>query len=38
MPSTDENITDQFDRLPTIADDRAVSGRPSREEVLDWWE
>jgi len=28
----------QFDRLPATAEDRVVEGRPTRSEVLDWWE
>jgi NOL1/NOP2/fmu family ribosome biogenesis protein len=27
-----------FDRLPATDDDRRVPGRPSREEVLRWWD
>lgn len=33
-----ENDGQQFDRLPETAAERAVPGRASREEVLDWWE
>jgi NOL1/NOP2/fmu family ribosome biogenesis protein len=33
-----ENDPDVFERLPATADDRTVAGRPSREEVLTWWE
>ncbi|TKX60986.1 hypothetical protein EXE48_11220 [Halorubrum sp. ASP1] len=32
------NDGQQFDRLPESPADRAVEGRASREEVLDWWE
>lgn len=32
------NDGQQFDRLPATEDDRVVAGRPTREEVLDWWE
>jgi NOL1/NOP2/fmu family ribosome biogenesis protein len=34
---TRENVSDRFDRLPATADDRAVTGRPTREAVLSWW-
>jgi NOL1/NOP2/fmu family ribosome biogenesis protein len=33
-----ENDGQRFDRLPATADERDVPGRPSREEVVDWWE
>ncbi len=33
-----ENVGQQFDRLPETPADRAVPGRASREEVLDWWD
>ena len=33
-----ENDGQQFDRLPTTADERVVPGRPTREEVVQWWE
>ncbi|ELZ81411.1 hypothetical protein C455_04441 [Haloferax larsenii JCM 13917] len=33
----DENWGQQFDRLPATSDDRVVEGRPSREELIDWW-
>jgi len=32
-----ENDGDRFDRLPASTDTRSVAGRPTREEVLDWW-
>jgi len=32
------NVGQRFDRLPATAEDRAVPGRASREEVVDWWE
>jgi NOL1/NOP2/fmu family ribosome biogenesis protein len=32
------NDGQQFDRLPESPANRAVEGRASREEVLDWWE
>ena len=34
---SDENDGTQFDRLPATADERVVEGRPTREEVLEWW-
>jgi len=33
-----ENVGDRFDRLPATAEERTVEGRPSRTEVLAWWE
>ncbi|ELZ25059.1 hypothetical protein C475_10949 [Halosimplex carlsbadense 2-9-1] len=33
-----ENDGTRFDRLPATADERVVEGRPTREEVLDWWD
>ena len=35
---TPTNDGDRFDRLPATADERAVPGRPTRREVLDWWD
>lgn len=32
-----ENIGRQFDRLPDTSEERVVDGRPTREEVLAWW-
>lgn len=32
------NDGQRFDRLPETADDRVVAGRPTREEVVAWWE
>lgn len=32
-----ENVSHQFERLPATEDDREVEGRPTREEVVDWW-
>jgi NOL1/NOP2/fmu family ribosome biogenesis protein len=32
-----ENVAHEFDRLPETDADREVSGRPSREAVVDWW-
>jgi NOL1/NOP2/fmu family ribosome biogenesis protein len=32
------NVGDRFDRLPATADERVVEGRPTRVEVLEWWE
>ncbi|KTG30842.1 DUF7122 family protein [Haloferax profundi] len=34
----DENWGQQFDRLPETSEDRVVEGRPSRQEVVEWWE
>jgi NOL1/NOP2/fmu family ribosome biogenesis protein len=38
--SNDDETNDgqRFDRLPETPADRAVAGRASREEVLDWWD
>ena len=33
-----ENVGSRFDRLPATPADRAVEGRASRREVLDWWD
>ena len=33
-----ENVSDRFDRLPATANERTVAGRPTREEILDWWD
>jgi NOL1/NOP2/fmu family ribosome biogenesis protein len=33
-----ENDSHRFDRLPATADDRVVPGRPTRSEVVEWWE
>ena len=33
-----ENDSHRFDRLPATADDRVVPGRPTRSEVITWWE
>ena len=35
--SLENNIGQQFDRLPATPDDRTVSGRASRKEIVDWW-
>ncbi|MEF8781649.1 MAG: hypothetical protein V5A39_01820 [Haloarculaceae archaeon] len=32
------NDGERFDRLPATDDERAVEGRPTREEVLEWWD
>ena len=32
-----ENDGSRFDRLPPSAEERRVAGRPTREDVLDWW-
>jgi NOL1/NOP2/fmu family ribosome biogenesis protein len=36
--SREENYGQVFDRLPATADERVVAGRPTRREVLDWWD
>jgi len=33
-----ENDGSRFDRLPTTDDERVVPDRPTRQEVLAWWE
>lgn len=33
-----ENIGEEFDRVPRTAEEKAVSGRPSRAEILSWWD
>jgi len=33
-----ENDGQRFDRLPATADERVVPGRPTREELVEWWE
>ncbi|MFB6251276.1 MAG: hypothetical protein ABEI27_06265 [Halobellus sp.] len=33
-----ENDGQQFDRLPATAAERDVPGRPTRKEVVQWWE
>ena len=33
-----ENDSHRFDRLPATADDRIVPGRPTRDEVVAWWD
>jgi NOL1/NOP2/fmu family ribosome biogenesis protein len=38
MSETPTNDGQQFDRLPETADDRTVPGRPTREEVVRWWQ
>ncbi|MGQ4555180.1 DUF7122 family protein [Halobellus sp. GM3] len=40
VPADDppENDGQRFDRLPATAAERVVPGRPSREEVVLWWE
>ncbi|RRJ31155.1 DUF7122 family protein [Halocatena pleomorpha] len=32
-----DNVSHRFDRLPPTPADRVVSERPSRQEVLEWW-
>lgn len=34
----EENIGQRFDRLPATASERTVSGRPTRDAVLEWWD
>ena len=36
--SQTENVGDRFDRLPATDDARTVAGRPTRGEVLEWWD
>jgi NOL1/NOP2/fmu family ribosome biogenesis protein len=33
-----ENDSHRFDRLPATAEDRVVPGRPTRTEVIEWWD
>ncbi|MFB6132578.1 MAG: hypothetical protein ABEJ44_04140 [Halanaeroarchaeum sp.] len=33
-----ENRSDRFERLPSTAADRRVRERPTREDVLSWWD
>ncbi|MFB6077414.1 MAG: hypothetical protein ABEJ80_00370 [Halarchaeum sp.] len=33
-----ENVSHRFERLPASPEERAVEGRPTRAEVLDYWE
>lgn len=33
-----ENVGDRFGRLPATAEERVVEGRPTRREVVDWFE
>jgi NOL1/NOP2/fmu family ribosome biogenesis protein len=35
---TDQNVSDRFDRLPATGQERSDEGRPTRAEVLEWWE
>lgn len=35
---SEQNIGQQFDRLPATSTERVVDGRPTREEVLAWWD
>lgn len=37
MTDDDENDGQRFARLPATPSERIVSGRPTREEVLEWW-
>ncbi|WP_227376564.1 DUF7122 family protein [Haladaptatus halobius] len=38
MSDKPTNDGQRFDRLPATADERQVSGRATRREVLDWWD
>lgn len=33
-----ENIGEEFDRVARTAEEKVVSGRPSRAEILSWWD
>lgn len=33
-----ENIGEQFDRVPQTGEEKEVTGRPSRSEILVWWD
>ncbi|UPM43982.1 DUF7122 family protein [Halocatena salina] len=33
-----DNVSHRFDRLPPTSADCVVSGRPSRQDVLEWWD
>lgn len=33
-----ENDGQRFDRLPKTTEERVIPGRPTREEVLEWWD
>jgi NOL1/NOP2/fmu family ribosome biogenesis protein len=35
---SENNIGQRFDRLPATPSDQTVAGRPSRDEVLEWWD
>lgn len=35
---TKENVGNRFGRLPETVEERVVEGRPSREDVLEWFE
>ncbi|MFW5919492.1 MAG: DUF7122 family protein, partial [Halanaeroarchaeum sp.] len=35
---TTANVSDRFDRLPATDSERTVSGRPTRADVLEWWD
>ncbi len=34
----DQNVSHRLDRVPNTATERTVEGRPSREEIVDWWQ
>jgi len=38
MTEKEENVGSRFDRLPETDAERAVAGRPTRQEVLEWWD
>ena len=33
-----ENDSHRFDRLPATSEERVVPGRPTRAEVVEWWD
>ena len=35
---SEENVSDRFDRLPATPEERTVEGRPTRGEILEWWD
>jgi len=37
MTEPEENVGTRFDRLPATDAERTVAGRPTRQEVLEWW-
>ncbi len=36
--TTNENIGERFDRVPSTEGERNVAGRPTRREILLWWD